>query len=132
MVQQHMETALQRLLQERLAGLEERWRECRAEQERLNTEASQLSEDIASLKEAVAVEARLSGQPAEPSANGTINLIGLGLRDAVALLQQTLPGITQAEIRRRLDEIRFDFKGKKPGNAINMALVSLRRPARVR
>jgi hypothetical protein len=121
-----METELQKLLQERLEALGEKWKANQAQRDKLEAEAKQLLHDIAAIQEALGVEARFSGQtPSKPATNGGSRLLGLNLREAVALLRRENPGISQKEVRRHLEDIRFDFKGKKPGNAINMAWVYL-------
>ena len=127
MVQAAMETELQRLLRERLEHLETQWRDNAVQRKRIDTEAERLLHDMAALREAMTVESRLTGQPIEPPPNGTINVSGRGLRDAIEFLDKQQPGMSQKEIRRFLDSVHFDFKGKKPGNAINMARVALRR-----
>ena len=59
--------------------------------------------------------------------SGRASWLGVGLRDAVRQLLQKHPEWGVRDIRERLAADGFDFKGKKPGNAVNMALVSLRR-----
>jgi hypothetical protein len=61
------------------------------------------------------------------SVNGQTSWLGVPLRDAVRRLKEQFPDWTFERIRDRLIEDGFDFKGKKPGSAVNMALISLRR-----
>lgn len=61
----------------------------------------------------------------KPSANET--WFGVGLRDAVQRLMENNPNWDFKRVRDRLIDDGFDFKGKKPGSAVNMAIVSLRR-----
>ena len=63
----------------------------------------------------------------KPSANETNLWLGVGLRDAVRRLMENNPGWDFERIRDRLVDDGFDFKGKKPGSAVNMAIISLRR-----
>lgn len=119
-------TDLERLLLSRLNSLKARWREIGAERQRLEHEAEQLAQDISALNTALEVEARLSGHPLpQTSARDISKLLGLGLRDAIAALRHDSPGITKDGVRDILKEIGYDFKGKKPGNAVNMAWVIL-------
>jgi len=48
-----------------------------------------------------------------------------GLRQAVKELKEKNPWMTKKEVLRALLRSGFDFKGKKPGNAVNMAWVYL-------
>lgn len=52
---------------------------------------------------------------------------GVNLRDAVRRLKGQHPGWAFKRIRDRLIHDGFDFKGKEPGKAVNMALINLRR-----
>jgi len=69
------------------------------------------------------------GEPshAATSADKAAAWLGVGPRAAVRQLLTEHPEWKVAEIRQRLEADGFDFKGKKPGNVINMAVVSLRR-----
>lgn len=64
---------------------------------------------------------------AKVSLGGRTAWAGVNLRDAVRRLKEQNPGWAFEKIRDRLIDDGFDFKGKEPGKAVNMALVSLRR-----
>ncbi len=51
---------------------------------------------------------------------------GLNIRQALELMLKENPSISFKEARNALEHAHFDFKGKKPGNAVNMALVAIR------
>ena len=122
---------LRRLLDERMESLRRQWQENRAERDRIEQEAEGLMHDLGAIKDALEVEIRHLGEViVEHSRDGTSQLLGLKLRDAIALLRREVPGISQKQMRQRLEQVQFDFKGKKPGNAINMASVSLDAQAR--
>jgi hypothetical protein len=50
---------------------------------------------------------------------------GSGLKQKIRELKQMNPQMTKAQVKDYLAEQGFDFQGKRPGNAINMAWVSL-------
>lgn len=61
------------------------------------------------------------------SLGGRTAWAGVNLRDAVRRLKEQHPDWVFERIRDRLIDDGFNFKGKEPGKAVNMALVSLRR-----
>ena len=112
----------------RLDKLRTQFNEKRAAIATLQEEVDQITRDIAVLNETLEVEARMTGTTeVEPHSNGTTRLIGIGLREAVGILRSEFTDITKKDILRRLQDIGFDFKGKKPGNAVHMAWISLDR-----
>lgn len=50
---------------------------------------------------------------------------GLNIRQALELMIREKPSISFKEARDMLVHAHFDFKGKKPGNAVNMAWVAI-------
>jgi hypothetical protein len=48
-----------------------------------------------------------------------------GVRQAVKDLKEKYPQMTRKDVLNNLEQNGFDFKGKKPGNAVNMAWVRL-------
>lgn len=58
-------------------------------------------------------------------ANHEIKEQGIGLREAIMELRQNNPSLTKKEAQQVLMKRGFDFKGKKPGNAVNMVWVYL-------
>jgi hypothetical protein len=64
---------------------------------------------------------------AKVSVDGQTSWLGMPLREAVRRLKGQFPDWPFEKIRDRLIQDGFDFKGKKPGSAVNMALISLRR-----
>jgi hypothetical protein len=50
---------------------------------------------------------------------------GSGLKRKIKELKEMNPQMTKSEVKRYLLQHGFDFQGKRPGNAINMAWVSL-------
>src|SRR3990172_1190019 len=71
----------------------------------------------------------LHGEPPETvTTNGVVRWwAGLEVKEAVVKLLSEHPNWKFVEIRDKLVQDGFDFKDKKPGNAVNMALVSLRK-----
>lgn len=77
---------------------------------------------------ALETESRLCGPSTTQEGRtpvGAPSLLGLRIRDVVDVLRRQYPGISKKEIRQKLEDMRFDFRGKKPGNAIHMAWVWL-------
>ena len=121
-------TGFQKEVFSRLDILRAQFNEKRATIAILQEEVDQIARDIGVLNETLEVEGRLTGATGvEPHSNGTTRLIGIGLRDAVSILRNETPGISKKDILHRLEDIGFDFKGKKPGNAVHMAWISLDR-----
>lgn len=50
---------------------------------------------------------------------------GLNIRQALELMLKEKPSSSFKEARNALVHAHFDFKGKKPGNAVNMAWVAI-------
>lgn len=126
-------TDLQKLLIERINKLTAEWTEKREKAASLNQEAGNLSDDISRLEKALEVEGRLSGQVIEkPALNGAGRFIGQGLREVVSTLRKETPDITKADISKYLQGIGFNFKGKRPGNAVHMAWISQDRDAKIK
>ena len=122
-------TELQLELVKRLQGLSREYDDIHDKQEALELDADRIVDDISTLRAALEVEGRRSGQiiKESPGTNGKDKFIGMGLRDAVGLFRSEQPNITKEHIKQRLLEVGFNFKGKKPGNAIHMAWISLDR-----
>jgi len=55
--------------------------------------------------------------------------IASGVVEAIKSIKEEHPEMTKREIRNALTSQGFDFKGKKPGNAVNMAWVRLGYPS---
>ena len=60
-------------------------------------------------------------------ASGTIPWAGISLHEAVVQLVAEHPEWGFEEVRNHLIETNFDFRSKRPGNAVNMTLMRLRR-----
>ena len=124
MVQQRLD--MRPNIRQRLDELDALRRDLIIEKERIEDEILALVRDIQTLNDALAVEQRFLGEPVgEQGAVMNGQLAGMGLREVVAALRREIPTITKPEVRQRLDEAHFDFRGKQPGNAINMAWINL-------
>lgn len=53
---------------------------------------------------------------------------GIGLKQAVQELKEKNPQMTKKEVKNYLMHHGFDFQGKRPGNAVHMAWISLGYP----
>ena len=120
-------TELQKLLYKRLEELAVKHKNKCAERELLDIDVKQLETDMLALNEALNVEARTSGQLVKKVPSNGSRLLGLRLGEAVRILRQETPNISKRKIKNRLQEIKFDFKGKRPGSAVHMAWVVLER-----
>ena len=120
-------TDLQKLLLIRLEFLKGKCQKNRTQYKLLDVEYEQFSRDMASINETLKIEARLSNQKIEvPPSNGA-RLLGLKLMEAIRILRDENLAISKQEIRQRLEEIGFNFKGKRPGSAVHMAWMVLDR-----
>jgi len=126
-MQYEVQTDLQKLLLERLEYFKEQHQKNRAKRDKLDIEADQLSRDMASVNETLEIEARLSNQRIEVPASNGARLLGLKLGKAISILKTENPAISKQGIRRKLEDIGFNFKGKRPGSAVHMALMVLDR-----
>ena len=121
-------TELERLLHKRLEELMSKRKAIRARREELDTEDKQIENDIMALNEALNVEARATGQAiAKPASNNGSRLIGLRLMDAIRILRKENPKIDKRGVRFKLQDLGFDFKGKRPGSAVHMAWMVMER-----
>ena len=121
------ETDLQRLLRERLLDLQREWDGLAAEMEGVRARSESLARHLSIMQQAYNAEVRGREAPEEqPAVNGRGHpLVGLKLRDAVAVLRDENPGITKQGVRERLEQANFDFNGKRHGNAVHMAWVGV-------
>ena len=115
------------LLTARLNELHRELHQLRAEREELDAKEKRLSEDAQALQQALRVETRdQSGHMEKQGSNGS-HLLGLKLGEAVRELRKLHPNITKETCRQKLEEIGFDFHGKRPGSAVHMAWLGLER-----
>lgn len=112
------ENTLENLLQERLEVLAVEWKANRVELDKIEDEGVQLTRDMESLKAALEVVNRSDGKA---TINGAVRIIGLSLVEAIRLMRSENADLTKAEAKVYLEAIPYDFKGKRPGNAVHMA-----------
>jgi hypothetical protein len=55
---------------------------------------------------------------------------GSGLKQKIKELKEMNPQMTKSEVKRYLIQQGFDFQGKRPGNAVHMAWISLGYPSK--
>lgn len=67
---------------------------------------------------------KLNGTPAKAPSLSSQRKRGSGLREEIKRMKDGNPQLTKTEIRDILVRGGFDFQGKKPGNAVNMAWVA--------
>ena len=106
-------------------AIEELNRKRTALEEQLRTEEQRLQ----ALRVVFDWEAAMRGTvvTGKASMGGRNRWLGMGLRDVVQVLVEENPSWDFTKLRDRIIRDGFDFKGKRPGNAVGMALTSLRR-----
>lgn len=93
----------------------------------LAEEQRSIEERIAALRVTLEWERTLQGTTATVAASQNGRWLGVGVRDAVLQLRDEKPNWGFKEIRDHLIESGFDFKGKRPGNAVGIVLMRMKR-----
>lgn len=111
-------------LKTRIEILEDELNNIEKERAILEDRRKQVGTVLQALKTSLVWESALHGEQQTP--RPTAWWVGFDLKNAVIKLKAEHPEWKFEQIRDKLVIDGFDFKGKKPGNAVNMALISLR------
>lgn len=116
-------------LGERMAALQQRLDQLNRNRTALDEEQRTIEHQLQALRTVLDLEANRQGGSGVASSrvSGPAAWLGVNLREAVRRLSEQYPSWEFEQIRNRLIKDGFDFKGKRPGNAVHMALIGLRR-----
>lgn len=112
---------------ERMTLLKDKFEKVTRKQAALAQEQRDLADMLAALRVTLDWERTLQGTTATAAASQNGRWLGVGIGDAVRQLCNDKPKWGFKEIRDHLAESDFDFRGKRPGNAVSMALTRLKR-----
>ncbi len=115
---------------ERMAKLQDEIERIKEQRSALDAAERQIDQTLQALRVTLEWERARQGESKITSAkatNGRNPWLGMPIADAVRQLIKEHPEWGRAEILERLTADGFDFKGKRAGNAVHMALVSVRR-----
>ena len=116
-------------ISERMTALQKRIEELQRQRTALEEQLHTEEQRLQALRVVLDWEAATQGKlvTGKASIGGWNRWLGMTLRDAVQVLAEENPSWDFTKLRDRLIRDGFDFKGKRPGNAVGMALTSLRR-----
>jgi len=115
-------------LGERMAALQQRLDQLNKNRAALDEEERMIERHLQALRIVFDLEANGQGRSgvASSTVSGPAPWLGVNVREAVRRLREQYPDWPFEKIRDRLIEDGFDFKGKRPGSAVNMALTILK------
>jgi len=113
---------------DRMEILRKKLDELRRKRSAIDMELTQIEEWLQALRTTLNWEEAFHGSPSPTNAPASTPTawLGVSLGKAIETLLKEHPTWGFRQIRDRLVHDGFDFKGKKPGNAVNMALIKLR------
>lgn len=112
-------------LSERLVSLQEEADAIKRKRQELDAQEREVENRLQALKTTMEWERVLHGK-----SNGRAPWVGIDVGDAVRKVLRDHPRWEHAQIRDFLLKEGFDFKGKKPGLSVNMALQHIKRGAK--
>ncbi|MFQ5861285.1 MAG: hypothetical protein ACE5IG_07045 [Dehalococcoidia bacterium] len=109
-------------LEQRLETLRRRLRELHAQRAELEHLIRDVGQQLRTLEAVWRMEMERIGEgDVSPAGFRDGRLLTLPLGEAVALLRRENPDITKEEVRERLLQAGYDFRGRRVGNAVHAA-----------